>query len=95
MNADASAMPLVEIEGLSFRYLDSERWTLTDVDLEISQGEIVVLAGQSGCGKSTLLRSISGLIPHLYPGDYKGLVAVDGKVVSEDELKKLTEEVEA
>ena len=32
-----------------------------DVDLEIGEGEFVVLVGPSGCGKSTLLRMIAGL----------------------------------
>ena len=32
-----------------------------DVDMEIGDGEFMVLVGPSGCGKSTLLRMISGL----------------------------------
>ena len=32
-----------------------------DVDLEIRDGEFMVLVGPSGCGKSTLLRMIAGL----------------------------------
>jgi len=34
---------------------------LESIDLEIADGEFVVLVGPSGCGKSTLLRSIAGL----------------------------------
>lgn len=34
---------------------------LRDIDLEIADGELVVLVGPSGCGKSTLLRAIAGL----------------------------------
>ncbi|MBV9636828.1 MAG: ATP-binding cassette domain-containing protein, partial [Methylobacteriaceae bacterium] len=34
---------------------------IQDVDLEIADGEFVVLVGPSGCGKSTLLRMIAGL----------------------------------
>ena len=34
---------------------------LNEVDLEIADGEFVVLVGPSGCGKSTLLRMIAGL----------------------------------
>ncbi|UJR81737.1 ABC transporter ATP-binding protein [Sandaracinus amylolyticus] len=34
---------------------------LRGVDLEVGDGELVVLVGPSGCGKSTLLRTIAGL----------------------------------
>ena len=34
---------------------------LTDINLEIKQGELIVFVGPSGCGKSTLLRMIAGL----------------------------------
>jgi multiple sugar transport system ATP-binding protein len=34
---------------------------ITDVNLDISDGEFLVLVGPSGCGKSTLLRMIAGL----------------------------------
>lgn len=34
---------------------------LSDVELEIAEGDVVALVGQSGCGKSTLLRLVAGL----------------------------------
>ena len=34
---------------------------LNSIDLEVADGEFVVLVGPSGCGKSTLLRLIAGL----------------------------------
>ena len=34
---------------------------LSDIDLQINQGEFFVLLGPSGCGKSTLLRILAGL----------------------------------
>jgi ABC-type nitrate/sulfonate/bicarbonate transport system ATPase subunit len=36
---------------------------LTDVSLDVAEGEFISLIGASGCGKTTLLRMISGLIP--------------------------------
>lgn len=37
---------------------------LSDVNLEIQDGEFVLICGESGCGKTTLTKLINGLIPH-------------------------------
>jgi phosphonate transport system ATP-binding protein len=36
---------------------------MKDLDLEIQQGEFVVIVGLSGAGKSTLIRAVNGLVP--------------------------------
>lgn len=52
-------MAAVTLSGLKKSYGTTE--VLTGVDLEVTDGEYVVLVGPSGCGKSTLLRCIAGL----------------------------------
>jgi multiple sugar transport system ATP-binding protein len=51
----------MELNALSKSYGGLE--VLRDIDLQIEDGEFVVLVGPSGCGKSTLLRMIAGLEP--------------------------------
>lgn len=84
---------VASVQGLSFRYPDSKDPVLRDVSLEIGEGEVVVLAGPSGCGKSTLLRCMNGLIPHMYPGDYKGSVTVGGLEVAKTPMSELSQSV--
>src|SRR4029077_15755574 len=52
-------MANLRIEHLNKRY--GTATVLSDVNLNIEDGEFVVLVGPSGCGKSTLLRMIAGL----------------------------------
>ncbi|MGN7158350.1 ABC transporter ATP-binding protein [Sphingomonas sp. SAFR-052] len=52
-------MAAVDIAGLGKRF--GETIALSPSDLQIADGEFVVLVGPSGCGKSTLLRMIAGL----------------------------------
>ncbi len=52
-------MATVKIAGLEKAF--GEARILKGVDLDVADGEFVVLVGPSGCGKSTLLRLIAGL----------------------------------
>ena len=52
-------MARIEIRSVSKRFAAVE--VLRDVDVDIEDGEFVVILGPSGCGKSTLLRLIAGL----------------------------------
>ena len=36
---------------------------VSDVDLEVAEGEVVGLVGELGCGKSTLGRIVAGILP--------------------------------
>ena len=81
--------PIVEVEGLTFRYRRATEPAIRDVSLTVSPGEVVLVAGPSGCGKSTLIRAINGLIPHAYSGDLSGTVKVDGQSTSELKLRDL------
>ncbi|MEM7378576.1 MAG: sn-glycerol-3-phosphate ABC transporter ATP-binding protein UgpC [Pseudomonadota bacterium] len=48
------------------------------VDIDIADGEFIVIVGPSGCGKSTLLRMVAGLETVT-----AGAVQIDGRVVNE------------
>ncbi|MGO8654604.1 ATP-binding cassette domain-containing protein, partial [Rhizobium ruizarguesonis] len=59
MNMNAS----VSIKDLSLNF--GAVSVLKDLNLDINDGEFLVLLGSSGCGKSTLLRAVADLLPPL------------------------------
>jgi phospholipid/cholesterol/gamma-HCH transport system ATP-binding protein len=68
---DAS-QPVIEVHDLAVAF--DGREVLSDVDLEVSAGERMVILGSSGCGKSTLLRAMLGV----YRPD-RGTISVFGR----------------
>jgi len=71
-------LKIIEVKDLGFKYAGTDFYAIRGVNLEIDEGEFVVLAGKSGCGKTTLLRCLNGLIPHFYEGEFEGRVLIDG-----------------
>jgi energy-coupling factor transport system ATP-binding protein len=69
---------MIRISGLSFRYRASEKNALSDITLEIPDGDFLGIIGSSGAGKSTLTYALSGVVPHHYRGDFYGKVEVNG-----------------
>ncbi|MBQ4046732.1 MAG: ABC transporter ATP-binding protein, partial [Lachnospiraceae bacterium] len=72
---------IIEIKNLSFAYPNETLAALDHIDLQIREGEFVVLCGKSGCGKSTLLTHLKPpLTPH---GRRIGEVYFAGRPISD------------
>ncbi|MBA2459888.1 MAG: sn-glycerol-3-phosphate ABC transporter ATP-binding protein UgpC [Gemmatimonadales bacterium] len=73
-------MASVKLVGVRKIYDEGARKhpAVQDLDLEIADGELMVLVGPSGCGKSTTLRMIAGL-----ESVSRGQLEIGGRVVTE------------
>jgi multiple sugar transport system ATP-binding protein len=69
-------MAEITLEKLTKVYGDGTR-AVSDLDLEIEDGEFVVLVGPSGCGKTSALRMVAGLEPIT-----EGRVLIGGEIVN-------------
>src|SRR5712672_855964 len=74
-------MAQVHLRGVKKSY-DNKLEVIHGIDMEIADGEFIVIVGPSGCGKSTLLRMVAGL--ERITG---GQVAIGERVVNELEPK--------
>ena len=68
----SSGRPLVVLDNVQKHY--GEFQALTDIDLTVNEGEVVVVIGPSGSGKSTLCRTINRLETIT-----SGSITIDGK----------------
>ena len=79
---------MIRIDHVTFSYGEENESVsgVQDINLNIEDGQFIVLCGESGCGKTTITRLINGLIPHYYEGKMNGEVWVNGAKVSEQPI---------
>jgi ABC-type bacteriocin/lantibiotic exporter with double-glycine peptidase domain len=63
----------IKIKDLSYKYPDSPRMILQDINLEIAASERLCIAGYSGSGKNSLVKILSGVLH-----SYQGSVSING-----------------
>ena len=63
------------------------------MDLDVAEGEFVVVMGPSGSGKSTLCTTLNGLVPHFFRGRMDGEVEVRGRSMREGKVGEFAREV--
>ncbi len=80
---------MLESQNLTFSY-DGKTQILRSVDLQIRQGEIVVLTGPTGSGKSTLAKCLSGFIPRSVEGEFSGEIIINDENTSDYSIAKIS-----
>lgn len=82
------------MEDVSFTYENnSDAQNLTDINLNVEKGEILLLCGESGCGKTTVTRLLNGLVPNFFDGKRKGNVYLDNDLISEMPIYEISKHV--
>ena len=70
--------PIINIKNLSVQYDETDHPVLHDINLQINQGELVLLCGPTGSGKSTFAQVLNSLIPYTTPAEISGEITVCG-----------------
>ena len=85
--SDASTPPLIELEGVGYRYPDGTE-ALRDVHLAVRSGRSLALLGPNGAGKSTLLLHLNGILRAA-----TWTVRVDGRPVDDTSVRDIRRDV--
>lgn len=82
------------MDNISFSY-DNNRNdnNLTDINLKIKRGEVILLCGESGCGKTTMTRFLNGLIPNFFDGKRNGTVCLNNNLISDMPLYEISNHI--
>ncbi|MFW9991492.1 MAG: ABC transporter ATP-binding protein [Candidatus Odinarchaeota archaeon] len=83
-------MRKIIFNDVSSQYRRSKKQQLMNINLEIQDGELTLLAGSSGSGKSTLVLLLNGIIPHHTRANITGTIDVFGKNPLEEPVLEMS-----
>lgn len=81
---------ILEVKDFSFRYRQTKRKALQNVNFTVEEGSFFCIIGSNGSGKSTLCNALVGLIPHYFVGKMSGEITVAGLKAAESDIAELS-----
>ena len=84
---------MIQIRDLCFRYGQEKPYVLDHLNLDVGEGEWLVITGDSGCGKSTFALGLAGFLGHTIPGEISGSIIVNESDVLKESPASISEDV--
>ncbi len=83
---------IIEIENLYYTYPKGRR-ALTEINLEVKEGEFLVIMGPNGAGKTTFCLTLNGIVPSTTGGRFSGVIRVKGMDTLEHRVYELASHI--
>lgn len=83
--------PIISFKDYTYHYRTQAEPTIYNINLEINEGERIIIVGPSGCGKSTLAHCLNGLNPFSYPGESTGSLTICGVDAAKSSIFELSQ----
>jgi energy-coupling factor transport system ATP-binding protein len=84
---------MIQIRDLSFKYQQDKPFVLDHLNLDVREGEWLVVTGDSGCGKSTLALGLAGFLIHTIPGEISGSIIINRRDFISESSAEISEDV--
>jgi energy-coupling factor transport system ATP-binding protein len=84
---------MISLRNFSYTYPSAEAPALSNLSLEIPEGQFCGVVGANGAGKSTLCFALSGFVPQFFRGKTSGTLQVAGNDVLQTPLGELAGQV--
>ncbi|WP_175420292.1 ABC transporter ATP-binding protein [Marinitoga sp. 1154] len=65
---------IIEFKNVSFKYPNSDKWILKDLNLKLEKGKTYAFVGENGAGKTTIIKLLLGLYEN-----YEGEIFINNK----------------
>jgi len=82
-----------ELEHVNYYHPKATTPSLENINLDVHDGDFLVVTGPAGCGKSTLCMAMVGAVPKFYGGRLEGMVFVDGQATTQMEIPELANHI--
>ncbi|MBE6497648.1 MAG: energy-coupling factor ABC transporter ATP-binding protein [Methanobrevibacter sp.] len=82
---------MLRMDNVSFSYGGDKN--LSDVNVNVKKGEVMLLCGESGCGKTTITRFLNALIPNFFDGKREGNVYLNCDEISEMPIHEISKHI--
>ncbi|WP_205793757.1 ABC transporter ATP-binding protein [Methanosarcina sp. MSH10X1] len=85
---------MIELKDFSYTYGTAESSVLEKINLEVKQGELLLVTGHSAAGKTTLALAMAGVLHHEIGGRIEGeIIFKNRKIVEFDGMKELSRHI--
>jgi energy-coupling factor transport system ATP-binding protein len=85
---------MIELKDFSYTYSAAENPVLKEINLEVRQGELLLVTGHSAAGKTTLALAMAGILHHEIGGRIEGEIIFKNRKIREfDGMKELSRHI--
>jgi energy-coupling factor transport system ATP-binding protein len=84
---------MISMSDFSYRFKGNEDYSLRNINIEIKDGEFIVITGPSGCGKSTLALALGGYLFSQFEGEYQGQIRIDELNIPKSNIYDIADKV--